>query len=184
MMKHFGVVDNKKGEPLYYAELCNNIPKFPGKNISLEKINTFFIEEIDKIDNIIINKNKKIKNIDVVFCSTPNIFIVSRKFKSLFSSEIKGKFFYTNEEDYFLMIVDNIIDGIDHIKTNVIYTDPNYKYKCSINSDIFFNTNIVKKELIFSLIEYPNVYLCSERFQKMCFDNDTTGVFFDELWIS
>lgn len=180
MIKHFGVVDNKKGEPLYYVELCNNIPKFPGKNISLDKINTFFIE---KMDNIIINKNKKFKNIDVVFCSTPNIFIVSRKFKSLFSSEIKGKFFYTNEEDYFLMIVDNIVDCIDFEKSNIIYYDNNRRctYKRSDSKIILSDILIPKDELLFSIPEEPLVTLCSEQFVDMCKQYKIKNVVFEDF---
>lgn len=183
MIKEVHTLLNKKRDPKYYFYLGNNLyPDFVGNKIKNDEITKFSINHFKALEPLFLMKNRNMKDIDIASFPNFNTFVVSKKFKETFESKIKGIFLNTSEIDFYLFIIDNIIDCVDMDKSKIIYqiNDRKYTYIKS-ESIIILNENILNDQLLFSIPEDPLKTLCTESFIVLCKEYNIKNIAFKDF---
>lgn len=183
MIKEAHTLLNKKRDPKYYFYLGNNLyPDFVGNKIKNDEITKFSINHFKALEPLFLMKNRNMKDIDIASFPNFNTFVVSKKFKETFESKIKSIFLNTSEIDFYLFIIDNIIDCVDMDKSKIIYqiNDRKYTYIKS-ESIIILNENILNDQLLFSIPEEPLKTLCTESFIDLCKGHNINNIAFKDF---
>lgn len=171
MIKILNTKINKKGIPLnyFYFEMVEDYPSYMALD---ENIPTEYVI-----------KNRDFKTIDVVYFGQWNTFGVNKKFKDIFESKLdKAYFFKTNHENYWIMVVDNVLDCIDYNASNLIYDNNDLRpYTYQRCSTIVIDEKQVKGQLIFSTLQDPQITFCTEEFIKMCEQYKIKNVVFEDF---
>lgn len=187
MIKILNTKINKKGIPLnyFYFEMVEDYPSYMAldENIPTEYVIKYAINEFKKRKTINVIKNREFKTIDVVYFGQWNTFGVNKKFKDIFESKLdKAYFFKTNHENYWIMVVDNVLDCIDYNASNLIYDNNDLRpYTYQRCSTIVIDEKQVKGQLIFSTLQDPQITFCTEEFIKMCEQYKIKNVVFEDF---
>jgi len=182
MIKLIDTKINKKGEPCNYFYM--NIDDYPSavdNKIKAEDETSFIIDSYKKGKILVLMKNKKFKDCDVVYFPQTNTYGVSEKFKDIFENRIKAEFFKTTIDGYYLMVVNNVVDCVDKENTQITYIYPNRRCAYKRPAIIAFDEDIVENELLFSIPEEPLKTFCTEKFMKMCEEYNITNVIFRDF---
>jgi len=187
MIKIFNTKDNKKGIPLnyFYFEMVDDYPSSMAldEHIPTEHVIKYAINEFKKRKTINVIKNRDFKTIDVVYFGQWNTFGVNKKFKDIFESKLdKAYFFKTNHENYWIMVVDNVLDCIDYNASNLIYDNNDLRpYTYQRCSTIVIDEKQVKGQLIFSTLQDPQITFCTEEFIKICEQYKIKNIVFEDF---
>ena len=184
MIKIINTKITKHGSHLYYIYAKNDdYPPVIKNKIPTEYETSYAVNFFSNKKYVEVIKNKDFKIADVIYFPQGNTYGVSKNFKEIFQYNLKAKFFNTNLDNYFLMIVDNIVDCVDFEKSHIIYYDNNRRctYKRSESKIILNDTLVPKNVLLFSIPEEPLVTLCSEQFVDMCKQYKIKNVIFEDF---
>lgn len=182
MIKVVDTKINKKGEPLYY--LFMDKEKYSlgvDEGITTENLTLFIINNFKKEDVLKVYKNKDLKSKDILYFPSPNTYGVSQKFKDIFENKLKAEFFKTTIDNYYLMVVNNVVDCVNKEKSKITYIFPDRRCAYERPAIMAFNENMVENELLFSIPEQPLKTFCSERFIKLCEEYEITNIVFEDL---
>lgn len=182
-MKRLYTKTSKKGSPLNYFYMNDN--DYPFKyfsDITVEEETKNNIEFMSLRQPLFLHKNRNFKNKDIIYFPQPNTYGVSQRFKSIFEKKLKAVFIQTIFPEYYLMIVNNVIDNVNKEMSIIEYYDKERRATYNrLISKIILDENIVKDELLFSIPEEPLKTLCTEKFIKMCEHYKIKNVVFDDF---
>lgn len=172
--------DNKTNECLYQSVEIDTIMEQPFKlNIELLKHIEYFHE---KLNNTSINIINDIPNADWIPVDRwTKLVCVSKRFKDIFENKLKGYWYPTNNENYFIFLLNNCIKGLDEEKTIIINKKERVYWYESIENETF-KLEIEEKEYLFSLVQEPLRKLSTTQFEQLYRNNNLTGIqFYKEI---
>lgn len=146
-------------------ELLQHIEYFHEK---LNNANINIINEIPQADWIPVDRWTK-------------LVCVSKKFKEVFEDKLKGYWFLTNNENYFIFLLNNCIHALDEEKTTIVnHKERLYWYESIENAT--FKSEIENQEYLFTVPQEPNRKLSTMQFEELYRKNNLTGIqFYKEI---
>jgi hypothetical protein len=142
-------------------ELLQQIEYF---NEKLNNANINIINEIPQADWIPVDRWTK-------------LVCVSKKFKEVFEDKLKGYWYPTNNENYFIFLLNNCIHGLDETKTIIINKKERLYWYESIENETF-KPEVENNEYLFTVPQEPNRKLSTNKFEELYRINNLTGIQF------
>lgn len=176
MIKEIGFQSTKKNEYLYLSVKIDTIMEQPFKlNIELLKEIEYFN---DKLSNSNINIINKISQADwIAIDRWVDLVCVSKKFKDIFENKLKGYWYPTNNENYFIFLLNNCINALDEQKTTIVNKKERVYWYESIESETFI-PEIENQEYLFTVPQEPFRKLSTSKFEELYRLNNLTGIQF------
>lgn len=110
-----------------------------------------------------------------------DLICVSKKFKTVFENKLQGYWYPTNNENYFIFLLNNCINALDEEKTIIINNKERVYWYESIENETFI-PQIENHEYLFTVPQEPFRKLSTTNFEKLYRDNNLTGIqFYKEL---
>jgi hypothetical protein len=183
MIKEIGhEVDNKGYCKFGSMKLVDDIKDPYDCNIPLDDFNQFYKQELDKIGTIPVKRTSKFKHGDWIqlFYFHPQLMCVSKRFKSICESKLKGYWYPTTDKEYFLFLLDNYVDAFDMSKTIIKYRDdyPNNQWTYEYIKNEKFKKELEKDEYLFTIKQEHISIFSTSKFEKLLVDNDLNGFIF------
>ena len=177
MVKEIACKKNTKtNEYLYDSIEIDTIMEQPTSlKIEILKHIEYFKENLDNTNIKIINKIPEVDWIQVDRWS--KLVCVSKKFKDIFFSKLNGYWYPTNNDNYFIFLLNNCINGLDEEKTIIVNKEKKVYWYESIENEIF-KPEIEENEFLFSLPQEPNRKLSTHKFEELYRKNNLTGIQF------
>lgn len=179
MIKEIDFKSTDKNEYLYHSVVIDTVMEQPTLlRIELLKHIEYFH---DKLNNNPINIINKIPKADWIPVDRwTKLVCVSKKFKDIFEDKLKGYWYPTNKENYFIFLLNNCIEGLDEEKTIIINKKARTDWYESIENETFKPE--IENEYLFSLVQEPNRKLSTAQFEKLYRENNLTGIqFYKEI---
>lgn len=176
MIKEIAFKSTNKNEYLYPSVIIDTIMEQPFKlNIELLKEVEYFHE---KLNNNPINIINDIPNADWIPVNRwIRLVCVSKRFKDIFENKLKGYWYPTNNENYFIFLLNNCINALDEEKTTIINKKERIYWYESIENETF-KSEIEKNEYLFALVQEPLRKLSTTQFENIYRENNLTGIQF------
>lgn len=178
MIKEIEFKSTEKNEYVYQSVIINTVMEQPtslrievlkhieyfNKKLSNSNININIINEISNADWIPVNRWTK-------------LVCVSKKFRNIFEGKLKGYWYSTNNENYFIFLLNNCINGLDEEKTIIINKKEHLYWYESIENTTF-KSEIENQEYLFTVPQEPNRKLSTAKFEEIYRENNLTGIQF------
>lgn len=176
MIKEIGFQSTKKNEYLNSLVKIDTIMEQPFKlNIELLQEIEYFNEKLS-INNI--NIVNEIPNADWIPVDRwVDLVCVSKKFKNVFENKLKGYWYPTNNENYFIFLLNNCIHALDEEKTSIINHKARVYWYESIENENFI-PEIEQNEYLFTVPQEPFRKLSTSKFEDLYRKNNLTGIQF------
>lgn len=144
--------------PKYYASTLTNI--------------------IDTLVNIQLKNGYPLADVMPVYIHSL-FWCVSKKFKDIFESKLHGYWWSTTNPELFIFLLDNVVDGLDNSKTDILYSSEErhvgmpwtYIY---IENETFKDN--VTDEYIFTIPECFGTIFCSDQFEYLFTKHQCSGL--------
>lgn len=176
MIKEIDFKSTDKNEYLYHSVVIDTVMEQPTLlRIELLKHIEYFHEKLNNTSINIVNDIPKADWIPVNRWT--KLVCVSKKFKDVFEGKLKGYWYPTNNENYFIFLLNNCIEGLDEEKTIIINKKERVYWYESIENETF-KPEVEKNEYLFSLVQEPNRKLSTAQFEKLYRENNLTGIQF------
>ena len=176
MIKEIWFKKNKKNESCYKCISIDAQMKQPAI-LGIDILNEvdYFNEQLQ---NTVIYIKGSLPKADWIPVERWTEFVcVSKKFKDVFKDKLKGYWYPTNNENYFIFLLNNCIQGLDEERTDILnHEERAYWYK-SIEHEVF-KPNIENNEYLFTLPQEPLRILSTSKFETLYRQNNLKGIQF------
>ncbi len=185
MIKEVGIKrgNTKTGYEYTSIEMIflKDLPSAVKEKVYLLDFPKFYFNEINKVSKKIeikIKNNEKIADVMPIYIHSL-FWCVSKKFKNIFEDKLKGYWWETNNENYFIFLLDNVLDLLDKENTEIVYSNDErhnnmpWMYKYIENEAFKYKA---ENEYVFTLPECFGVNFCSTRFEQLVIENHITGL--------
>jgi hypothetical protein len=177
MIKEIGFKkNNKTNERINNSVEIDTIMEQPFKlNIELLNEVEYFNE---KLSNNSIKITNEIPNADWIPVDRwIKLVCVSKKFRDIFENKLKSYWYPTNNKDYFILLLNNCINGLDEDKT-IIVNNKEKPYRYESIDNLTFKSNIEDNEYLFIVPQEPLRKLSTSKFESIYRENNLTGIQF------
>lgn len=186
MIKEFKhkLANSKSGFKFGSMELKNNLINPVMNKVPLELENDYFKNEFNSLNFVVLKKRPNFKHADLIpVYLWSGFFCVSLRFKNIFQDKIKGNWYRSNLEDYFILVLNNQIDAIDKSKTTIIHKESGLRkpYQYEYIENLTFKKE-TENEYVFTIPELYGKFLASSKFENLVNNNRLIGFqFFKDI---